>query len=254
MQERGRRGWCLCLRQRKIGLTPPPRPSVLSWLWRPCSPLPTSSVLRPLSPRSMGLYEDVSLEPSTHLAGPEDASGPAKVDLTLKLIERKTGGLSMGGGISSQAYGEGGAPGFIGNIAYSERNLFGLNQKLTLSAEIGQNEVLYRRAPKGWLGDFALGACASFFFFRVGGGWAVSSWLAADCLLLALTAVNSSSCWHSLLTAAGGGARSSLSPPPLQAPPPGPMGGHQQLEQGLPLPHLHEHKELPCLGALASAR
>lgn len=38
------------------------------------------------------------------------------------------------------------APGLVGHVSYSERNLFGLNQRLTLSAEVGQAETLYRRA------------------------------------------------------------------------------------------------------------
>ena len=42
------------------------------------------------------------------------------------------------------AAGEGGAPGFIGNVAYSQRNLFGLNQKLTASVEVGQQDALFR--------------------------------------------------------------------------------------------------------------
>lgn len=61
-----------------------------------------------------------------------------QVDLTLNITERKTGGLSAGGGISAQGYGEGAIPGFIGSCSYSQRNLFGLNQKLTATVELGQ--------------------------------------------------------------------------------------------------------------------
>lgn len=43
-----------------------------------------------------------------------------------------------------RAAGEGQSPGFIGNIAYSQRNLFGLNQKLTASVEMGQSDALFR--------------------------------------------------------------------------------------------------------------
>ncbi len=56
----------------------------------------------------------------------------------LDLLERKTGGLSAGGGISAAGAGEGAWPGLIGSFSYNERNLFGLNQRLTMSAEIGQ--------------------------------------------------------------------------------------------------------------------
>lgn len=62
----------------------------------------------------------------------------AQVDLVLDLLERKTGGLSAGGGISAAGTGEGAWPGLIGSFSYNERNLFGLNQRLTMSAEIGQ--------------------------------------------------------------------------------------------------------------------
>ena len=62
----------------------------------------------------------------------------AQVDLNLNLVERKTGGISAGGGISATGHAEGALPGIIGSAAYSQRNLFGLNQKLNASVEIGQ--------------------------------------------------------------------------------------------------------------------
>lgn len=61
-----------------------------------------------------------------------------QVDLNLNLVERKTGGISGGGGISATGNSEGSLPGIIGSAAYSQRNLFGLNQKLNASVEIGQ--------------------------------------------------------------------------------------------------------------------
>jgi hypothetical protein len=61
-----------------------------------------------------------------------------QVDLTLNIVERKTGGLSAGGGISAQGHAEGALPGFIGSCSYSQRNLFGLNQKLSATVELGQ--------------------------------------------------------------------------------------------------------------------
>ena len=65
-------------------------------------------------------------------------SSAVQVDLTLNIVERKTGGLSCGGGISSQGHSEGALPGFIGSASFSQRNLFGLNQKLAATLEIGQ--------------------------------------------------------------------------------------------------------------------
>ncbi len=64
------------------------------------------------------------------------------MDLVLNVVERKTGGLSCGGGISSQGHSEGALPGFIGSASFSQRNLFGLNQKLAATVEIGQVQSL----------------------------------------------------------------------------------------------------------------
>lgn len=66
------------------------------------------------------------------------------VDIILNMKERKTGGLGCGGGLSAGAAGEGGFPGIIGSFTYNERNLFGLNQRLSASAEIGQIDKLFR--------------------------------------------------------------------------------------------------------------
>jgi outer membrane protein insertion porin family len=51
-----------------------------------------------------------------------------QIELVLNVVERKTGGLGMGGGLSTQARTEGSLPGFVGSFSYVERNLFGLNQ------------------------------------------------------------------------------------------------------------------------------
>ena len=56
----------------------------------------------------------------------------------LNVVERKTGGLSAGGGISAQGHAQGALPGFIGSASYAQRNLFGLNQKLSATVELGQ--------------------------------------------------------------------------------------------------------------------
>ena len=59
-------------------------------------------------------------------------------------MERKTGGLGAGTGISAQANREGALPGFVGNLSYSQRNLRGLGQRLTALAELGQADSLFR--------------------------------------------------------------------------------------------------------------
>ena len=61
-----------------------------------------------------------------------------QVDLDINLIERKTGGMGAGGGLSAAAAGEGGFPGLVGSFSYSEKNLFGLNQRLSARVELGQ--------------------------------------------------------------------------------------------------------------------
>lgn len=85
---------------------------------------------------SMGIFEDVNLKP---VPAEDHSRDLPKVDLTLNVTERKKmGGLSAGGGISAANHMEGAMPGFIGSASYSQRNLFGLNQKLTSTVEIGQ--------------------------------------------------------------------------------------------------------------------
>ncbi|KAK9941218.1 hypothetical protein M0R45_017836 [Rubus argutus] len=84
---------------------------------------------------TMGLMEDVSIIPQ-----PADSG---KVDLTMNVVERPSGGFSAGGGISSGIT-SGPLSGLIGSFAYSHRNLFGRNQKLHVSLERGQIDSLFR--------------------------------------------------------------------------------------------------------------
>ncbi|GAX81347.1 hypothetical protein CEUSTIGMA_g8778.t1 [Chlamydomonas eustigma] len=84
---------------------------------------------------STGLFEDVSIAPKE---AEDSTETHPKIDLTLNLLERKTGGMGAGGGLSAQATAEGGMPGFVGSFSYSEKNLFGLNHRLSARAELGQ--------------------------------------------------------------------------------------------------------------------
>ncbi|KAI3429606.1 hypothetical protein D9Q98_005692 [Chlorella vulgaris] len=91
---------------------------------------------------AMGLFEDVALRPQ-----PAEGSSleHPKVDLSVEITERKTGGLSAGGGISaSGAALEGALPGVVGEVSYSQRNLFGLGQRLVASAKLGQTDSMFR--------------------------------------------------------------------------------------------------------------
>lgn len=91
---------------------------------------------------SMGLFEDVSMRPQ-----PSEGSSleHPKVDLSLEVTERKTGGLSAGGGISATGAAiDGAMPGVVAEVAYSQRNLFGLGQRLVASAKLGQTDSMFR--------------------------------------------------------------------------------------------------------------
>lgn len=77
----------------------------------------------------LGLFEDVrlSLNPG---------QDPRKVVVVANVIERNTGSLAAGFGISS-------ASGLFGTVSYQEQNLGGNNQKLGAEVQVGEREVLF---------------------------------------------------------------------------------------------------------------
>ncbi|XP_059624987.1 outer envelope protein 80, chloroplastic [Cornus florida] len=85
---------------------------------------------------TMGIMEDVSIVP-------QPAGDTGKVDLTMNVVERVSGGFSAGGGISSGIT-SGPLSGLIGSFAYSHRNVFGRNQKFNVSLERGQIDSIFR--------------------------------------------------------------------------------------------------------------
>ncbi|KAJ0714147.1 putative bacterial surface antigen (D15), POTRA domain, surface antigen D15 [Helianthus annuus] len=85
---------------------------------------------------AMGIMEDVSIVP-------QPAGDSGKVDLTINAVERVSGGISAGGGISSGIT-SGPLAGLIGSCAVYHRNLFGRNQKINLSLERGQIDSIFR--------------------------------------------------------------------------------------------------------------
>lgn len=85
---------------------------------------------------AMGIMEDVSIIP-------QPAGDTGKVDLTINAVERVSGGISAGGGISSGIT-SGPLAGLIGSCALYHRNLFGRNQKVNLSLERGQIDSIFR--------------------------------------------------------------------------------------------------------------
>jgi outer membrane protein insertion porin family len=77
----------------------------------------------------LGLFEDVnvSLNPGTN---------PSQVNVQVNVVERNSGSIAAGAGISS-------ASGLFGTISYQEQNLNGRNQKLGAELEVGQRELLF---------------------------------------------------------------------------------------------------------------
>ncbi|XVF69667.1 hypothetical protein PTKIN_Ptkin11bG0100100 [Pterospermum kingtungense] len=85
---------------------------------------------------TMGLMADVSIVP-------QSAGDAGKVDLIMNVVERPTGRFSAGAGISSGITIDH-LSGIFGSFAYSDRNLFGINQKLNISLERGQVDSIVR--------------------------------------------------------------------------------------------------------------
>jgi outer membrane protein insertion porin family len=77
----------------------------------------------------LGLFEDVnvSLDPGTD---------PSKVDVVVNVVERNSGSIAAGAGISSSS-------GLFGTISYQQQNLGGRNQKLGSELQVGQRELLF---------------------------------------------------------------------------------------------------------------
>jgi len=77
----------------------------------------------------LGLFEDVnvSLDPG------ED---PSKVNVIVNVVERNSGSIAAGAGVSS-------ASGLFGTISYQEQNLNGRNQKLGAELQAGAREFLF---------------------------------------------------------------------------------------------------------------
>ena len=77
----------------------------------------------------LGIFEDVRLS----FAPGKD---PRRVVVNVDVIEKNTGSIAAGAGISS-------ASGIFGTISYQEQNLGGNNQKLGAELQVGQREVLF---------------------------------------------------------------------------------------------------------------
>ncbi len=104
-------------------------------------------IRREIKIKEQGLYSKEDIQKSfknlnrlDYFAGidiePQKTSDENKMDLSVKVVEKQTGNLSLGGGYSS----DDGAF-FMGSV--EERNLFGKAQTLKLSARISGSTVLY---------------------------------------------------------------------------------------------------------------
>jgi outer membrane protein insertion porin family len=72
--------------------------------------------------RALGFFKDVAIKNSA-------GSRPDKTDITVAVTEQSTGELSLGAGYSSTSS-------FVGEFAYTERNLFGRGQYVRASVEM----------------------------------------------------------------------------------------------------------------------
>ena len=78
----------------------------------------------------LGIFEDVrlALEPGT--------TDPRKARVIVNVIEKNTGSLAAGAGLSS-------ATGLFGTISYQQQNLNGRNQKLGAELQVGERQNLF---------------------------------------------------------------------------------------------------------------
>ncbi|KAB8330340.1 BamA/TamA family outer membrane protein [Scytonema tolypothrichoides VB-61278] len=95
----------------------------------------------------LGLFEDVnvSLDPSKDPT--TGAADPSRVDVVVNVVERNSGSIGAGAGISS-------ASGLFGSVSYQQQNLNGRNQKLGAEVQIGtRDEFLFDlRYTDPWIG------------------------------------------------------------------------------------------------------
>ncbi|WP_041226394.1 BamA/TamA family outer membrane protein [Crinalium epipsammum] len=77
----------------------------------------------------LGIFDDVRLSFNP-------GQDPRKVVVVVNVIEKNTGSVAAGAGISS-------ASGFFGTVSYQQQNLGGNNQKLGTELQLGQRELLF---------------------------------------------------------------------------------------------------------------
>lgn len=78
----------------------------------------------------LGLFEDVRLELNPA------PNNPRKAVVVVNLIEKNTGSIGLGGGVSTTS-------GLFGTVSFQEQNLFGRNQKLGTEIQAGERGLLF---------------------------------------------------------------------------------------------------------------
>ncbi len=87
----------------------------------------------------LGLFDDVRLSF-------DPGSDPTQVIVNVDVVERSTGSIAAGAGVSS-------ATGLFGTASYQQQNLGGNNQTLGAEIQLGQRELLYNvRFTDPWIG------------------------------------------------------------------------------------------------------
>ena len=87
---------------------------------------------------ALGIFEDVGMHPAPV---PEK---PGHVDVVVTLVEKRTGGFNVGGGLSATSVAKGTPMGLMGNMSWKQANLFGKGQKLSVSVDLGQTESIFK--------------------------------------------------------------------------------------------------------------
>jgi outer membrane protein insertion porin family len=101
----------------------------------------------------LGIFEDIKIA----LAPGQD---PRKVTVVTQVIEKNTGSIAAGAGISS-------ASGLFGTVSYQQQNVGGNNQKFNAEVQLGEREFLFDLSfTDPWIGGDPYRTSYTFNIFR----------------------------------------------------------------------------------------